>query len=225
MIEFDEVSFRDLEIPALKIPEGVCAVFGPNGSGKSTFLKLLSGMELPEKGSILIDGSAPRKTESGYLSEFPDKNILFERVADEIASPLKFRHTGCEEIEETVNEVIEKLGIARLYDKNVKKLSGGEKVLVELATAIVADPDLLILDEPDSHLDPVTADEIFDIITGLDITHVVFCTQNMERAGEIAGYAVYMEDGRVAASGTPASVFEELKGTCFYPDHLPAGTG
>jgi energy-coupling factor transport system ATP-binding protein len=223
MIEFDDVSFRDLEIPSLKIPEGVCAVFGPNGSGKSTFLKLLSGMELPEKGSILIDGSVPRKTESGYLSEFPDKNILFERVADEIASPLKFRHTDCEETEETVNEVIEKLGIARLYDKNLKKLSGGEKVLVELATAIVADPDLLILDEPDSHLDPFTAGEIFDIITCLDITHVVFCTQDMERAGEIAGYAVYMEDGRIAASGTPASVFEELKGTCFYPENFPAG--
>ncbi|ADN36461.1 ABC transporter related protein [Methanolacinia petrolearia DSM 11571] len=225
MIEFDDVSFRDLEIPHLKIPEGVCAVFGPNGSGKSTFLKLLSGMELPEKGSILIDGSVPRKTESGYLSEFPDKNILFERVADEIASPLKFRHTDCSKTNEIVNRVVEKLGITHLYNKNIKKLSGGEKVLVELATAIVADPDLLILDEPDSHLDPFTAGEIFGIITELEITHVVFCTQNMERAGEIAGYAVYMEDGRVAASGTPASVFEELKGTCFYPENFPAGTG
>ncbi|WP_421908010.1 energy-coupling factor ABC transporter ATP-binding protein [Methanolacinia petrolearia] len=225
MIEFDDVSFRDLEIPHLKIPEGVCAVFGPNGSGKSTFLKLLSGMELPEKGSILIDGSVPRKTESGYLSEFPDKNILFERVADEIASPLKFRHTDCSKTNEIVNRVVEKLGITHLYNKNVKKLSGGEKVLVELATAIVADPDLLILDEPDSHLDPFTAGEIFGIITELEITHVVFCTQNMERAGEIAGYAVYMEDGRIAASGTPASVFEELKGTFFYPENIPAGTG
>lgn len=127
MIEFDDVSFRDLEIPHLKIPEGVCAVFGPNGSGKSTFLKLLSGMELPEKGSILIDGSVPRKTESGYLSEFPDKNILFERVADEIASPLKFRHTDCSKTNEIVNRVVEKLGITHLYNKNIKNFQAGRR--------------------------------------------------------------------------------------------------
>lgn len=218
MIELNEVVFRDVRIEELKIPGGFCAVFGPNGSGKSTLLKILAGMELPEEGSVLIDGAPPRKTECGYISEFPDKNILFERVADEIASPLKFRHTDVTETNAAVREIIERFGIARLYDKNVNKLSGGEKVLVALATAISAKPDLLILDEPDSHLDPMTAGEIFDIIKDLKIPHVIFCTQDMERVRDIAGYAVYMENSRIAASGTPASVFEKLKDTCFYPE-------
>jgi energy-coupling factor transport system ATP-binding protein len=218
MIELNDVVFRDVRIHELKIPEGFCAVFGPNGSGKSTLLKILAGMELPEEGSVLISGSPPRKTECGYLSEFPDKNILFERVADEIASPLKFRHTDVTETSVAVSGIVERLGIARLYDKNVNKLSGGEKVLVALATAISLKPDILILDEPDSHLDPMTAGEIFNIIKDLKIPHVVFCTQNMERVRDIAGYAVYMENGRIAASGTTASVFEKLKGTCFYPE-------
>lgn len=219
MIELNEVTYRDVEIRDLKIPGGLCAVIGPNGSGKSTLLQLLAGMELPEKGSISIDGSLPRDTECGYLSEFPDRNIIFERVKDEISSPLKFRHMNPAEAEKTVQQIIDTLGISGLADKNITKLSGGEKVLVALATAISIKPDLLVLDEADSHLDPLTAREIFGIIQDLEIPHVVFCTQNMERVMNIAAYAVYMENGRIAASGEPASVFEKLEGTCFYPEN------
>jgi len=217
MIELNNLVYRDLKIPELKIPEGLCAIFGPNGSGKSTLLQLLAGMELPERGTVLIDGSSPRDIECGYLSEFPDKNIIFERVEDEISSPLKFRHTDCTETREILSHITEKLGITRLSGKKIMKLSGGEKVLVALATAISAKPDLLVLDEADSHLDSLTAEEIFDIVRDLQIQHVVFCTQNMERVRDIAGFAIYMEHCRIAISGDTPYVLEKLRGTCFHP--------
>lgn len=217
MIELNDLVYRDLEITELKIPEGFCAVFGPNGSGKSTLLQLLSGMELPERGTILIDGSSPRDIECGYLSEFPDKNMIFERVVDEISSPLKFRHMDCTETKKTVRQITEKLGITGLSGKNITKLSGGEKILVALATAISAKPDLLVLDEADSHLDSLTAGEIFDIIRDFQIRHVVFCTQNMEKVERTAGFAIYMENSRICLSGETSSILEKLRGTCFYP--------
>lgn len=218
MIELDDVFFKDIKIPYLSIPEGILAVFGPNGSGKSTLLKLIAGLILPETGKIIISGLPPRKTECGYISEFPDKNILFERAADEISSPLKFRHSDPKKTEKITLDIVEKLGISGIYEKNIMKLSGGEKVLVALATAISADPLLLIIDEADSHLDSKTADEIFEIIMQLEIPYVIFCTQNMERVCRSADYSVYMEDGMIKASGPSSSVFSRLKGTCFYPE-------
>ncbi len=219
MIELSDAAYRDVNTGVVKIPNGVCAVFGPNGSGKSTLLQLLAGMKLPEKGEIRIDGSLPRDIECGYLSEFPDRNIIFERVEDEITSPLKFRHTGCAETEEIFRQIVEKTGISRLSGKNVTRLSGGEKILVAAATAIAAKPDLLVIDEADSHLDPLTAGELFEMILDLGILHIIFCTQDMERVIDIAGFAVYMENGEIVYSGEPELVFERLRGTCFHPEN------
>ncbi|MBN1431969.1 MAG: ABC transporter ATP-binding protein [Methanomicrobiaceae archaeon] len=217
MIKFDHMIYREIQVPELNIPEGLCSVFGPNGSGKSTLLRLIAGIDQPDEGTILINGNSPRNTECGYLSEFPDRNIVFERVADEISSPLKFRHLDCNETEEKVRGIIQEIGITGLYDKNVTRLSGGEKILVALATAISIKPGLLVIDEADSHLDSQTASGVFEIIRRLEIPHVVFCTQDMNRVEEIADFAVYMENGRVAESGEPSSVFETLGETCFSP--------
>lgn len=217
MIKIENVAFRDISVHSLSIPEGFCAVFGPNGSGKSTLLRIIAGMELPESGKVTVGGLPPREIECGYISEFPDRNIIFERVADEISSPLKFRHTDSKETGEKIGAVIEKIGISRLYDRNVTKLSGGEKVMIALATAVAVEPDLLVIDEADSHLDEETAGELFEAIMKMDIPHVVFCTHNMERIKETADFALYLDNGRIELSGTPGDLFSELAGTCFCP--------
>ena len=92
MIVIEGLRSRSLEIPRLEIPRGTTAVIGPNGSGKTTLLKLLAGISLPGSGSIRIDGAGPRMAEIGWVNEFPDRNIIFSTVADEVASPLRFRH-------------------------------------------------------------------------------------------------------------------------------------
>ncbi len=219
MIKFDNVFHREIEIPELVIPEGFCSVFGPNGSGKSTLLRLLAGIDLPDKGTILINGNFPRNTECGYLSEFPDRNLVFERVADEISSPLKFRHLDCNETEKITEKLVHDIGITGLYNKNVTNLSGGEKILVALATAISINPEILVIDEADSHLDFKTASEVFEIIRKFEIPHVIFCTPDMNRVDKIADFDLYMEKGKVVESGEPSSVFETLKESCFHPDN------
>lgn len=213
-----------IDIPELVIPGGFCAVFGPNGSGKSTLLRLLSGLDLPERGSIEVGGSSPREIVCGYVSEFPDRNMIFERVADEISSPLKFMHLDSSSTGRMVTELVEKMNIRHLCERNVMRLSGGEKVIVALATAISAGPELLVMDETDSHLDRDTAGEVFETVSGMKIPNVVFCTQDMDRVLETADFAVYMEKGRVIASGTPESVFEMTAGTCFQPSEHKDGT-
>ena len=104
MISIECLRYRNLAIDALTISPGVTTIIGANGSGKTTFLKLCTGIALPDSGTIMIDDAPPRQTEIGWVNEYPDRNILFVNVFDEIASPLRFRSAPCGIIDSSVRE-------------------------------------------------------------------------------------------------------------------------
>jgi len=184
MIVFENVRFRALSVPSLALPAGLTTLIGPNGVGKSTFLKLCAGIAEPEKGTLSIDGQSPRKTEVGYVNEFPDRNLLFSTVHDELVSPLRFRHTPCAETEREVRACAERWGITGLLEREVKELSGGEKCLVALATACITRPRVLVLDEYDSHLDAGRCAMAERVLRSSGAGYIIRCTQQMETAAE-----------------------------------------
>jgi energy-coupling factor transport system ATP-binding protein len=216
MIEVSALRYNRLTIDQLLIGEGVTGIIGANGSSKTTFLRLLAGITLPESGTILIDGASPRETETGWVSEYPDRNILFSRVSDEIASPLRFRHLSCPATDAQVRTAARAMKVEHLLERPVKEISGGEKVLVAIASALVHNPSLLIMDEYDSHLDAAHCTGIDDLISKSGTRYTVRCTQQMETAA-LCDRLVFIKDGRVAASGTPGTVFDKLRDTPFCP--------
>ena len=216
MITIESLRYRTLAIDTLDIPPGITSIIGPNGSGKTTLLKLCAGIAVPESGTVLIDGIPPRKKEVGWVNEFPDRNILFGTVADEIASPLRFRRVSCNEISRRVDVCMDSMGIASLKQRYVRDLSGGEKILVALAAALVIDPFVLVLDEYDSHLDASHCMQLEKTISGHHIPYILRCTQQMETAAQ-GDHLVYAEAGRIRARGNPDEVFRSLSGTTFYP--------
>lgn len=216
MIAFKDVLHRTVHIPRLAIPPGHTAIIGPNGSGKTTLLEICAGIEIPASGEVFIGGKAPRSCDAGWVSEFPDRNMIFERVRDEIASPLRFRSAPCEEVEQRLSALSTDLGLGGLLDLSTRTLSGGEKVLVALATALVSVPELLLLDELDTHLDRETAEKLQGVIRRLPLPYILQCTQNMDIAAK-ADWIVFLEHGRVVHAGSPDTVFPALATTCFYP--------
>ncbi|MDD1694956.1 MAG: energy-coupling factor ABC transporter ATP-binding protein, partial [Methanoregula sp.] len=160
MISIRDLHHRELDIASLDIMPGITSVIGPNGSGKTTLLKICAGITEPDAGTVRVDGRSPRETEIGWVNEFPDRNILFEMVEDEVASPLRFRHIPCDEICRRVEHHMGVMGILPLRKRPVRELSGGEKILVALAAALVHHPSMLVLDECDSHLDEDRAREM-----------------------------------------------------------------
>jgi energy-coupling factor transport system ATP-binding protein len=208
--------FRKITIPALSIHPGRTAVIGPNGSGKTSLLRVLSGIALPNEGTISIEGVPPRQCEIGWVNEYPDRNMLFFRVKDEIASPLRFRNVPCSESDAIVTRLAEKAGIGHLLPRPVKELSGGEKAIVALVTAIISGPDILVADEFDSHLDMETFKAAERLIAQSGASYCIQCTQNMALAAS-CDHIAFISDGKVQYYGTPGEVFKNLADTCFYP--------
>lgn len=216
MITAELLCYRNLVINALTIKPGITTIIGPNGSGKTTFLKLCAGITIPDSGSLLIDDAPPRETEIGWVNEYPDRNILFVNVFDEIASPLRFRRTPCNEIDSKVRAGAEAVGITYLLKRAVRELSGGEKMLVSLAAALVHHPKVLVLDEYDSHLDARTMAKIEQGIRASGAEYIIRCTQQMDTAIH-SDALLFFDSGRITHAGTPEFVFPFLKGTAYYP--------
>jgi len=216
MISIHGLMYLILNIRSLEIDRGITSVIGKNGSGKSTLLKILSGIAEPESGTILIDGAPPRECEVGWVNEFPDKNMLYGTVADEVSSPLRFRHLPCSEVSKRTNACLDELGIRALQFRRGNDLSGGEKILVALAAGLNCSPQLLILDECDSHIDAARAKSISDILMTCGVPYIIHCTQQMETAAR-SDNVIVMEGGYVLAAGKPGDVFPLLKGTSLYP--------
>lgn len=222
MIELSGIRHTILDISSLRIPPGTTSVIGPNGSGKTMLLKLLAGISLPQSGTVHIDGLPPREIETGWVNEFPDRNILFGTVFDEVASSQRFRHLPDMEVETTVENLLDSMRMSPLRDRPVCDLSGGEKVLVALAAALVHSPQLLVLDECDSHLDNRRSGVIERIIQEHNIPYVIRCTQQVESAIR-SDHVIYLENGRIVFSGLPGEVFAGLRDTAFYPVSMECG--
>ncbi|NMB78122.1 MAG: ATP-binding cassette domain-containing protein, partial [Methanomicrobiales archaeon] len=182
MIRFTRVSRGILSLDSLDLGPGLISVIGPNGSGKTTFLKVCAGITRPGSGSVEIDGKDPRKTDIGWVNEFPDRNFLFDGVSDEVSSGLRFAHLTPDEIKRRTRDTLKSLELLHLATRSVQELSGGEKVLIALAAAIAPNPSVLVLDECDSHLDARSIQSVGRIIHALTIPYIIGSTQDMETA-------------------------------------------
>lgn len=206
MIDIQSVSCGCLTIPNLHIRPGLVAITGPNGSGKTTLLEMIAGLIAPSRGSILIKGKEPGDVMTGWVGEFPDLNMTFTRVVDEIASPLRFAHLPCHEIESEVSRMADLFSLNDLLDRPVRSLSGGEKVLIAIASALIPGPEILILDETDSHLDAETLGELDLLIRKAGVPLVLFATHRPDRVAG-ADRVLVMKDGMVLRQGTPDEMY------------------
>ena len=201
------------------------AVLGANGCGKSTLLKLLGGLIFPQTGSYRAFG---RQIDDRLLSRDPfgiyfrkEVGILFQNsdaqlfnptVEDEIAfGPLQMNDPP-EEIRSKVHRTIETFGIGAIRDRAPYELSGGEKKKVAIASMMVMDPQILLLDEPTAGLDPRSSRALVDSILEAEESGktVVTATHDLHVVSEIARRVlVFGEDRRILASGTPEEILSD----------------
>ncbi len=206
-----------LSVPHLQIVHGeVLVVIGPNGAGKSTLLQALACLCEPSAGMLrfagqLLDLHNPPLTLRRRLAVVFQEPLLFDTTVEEnVASGLKLRGLAKTVIRERVAVWLERLGIAHLALRQARTLSGGEAQRTSLARAFVLEPDLLLLDEPFSALDPLTREaltETFHRLQRQTRVTALFVTHDRLEALRLADRIAVMDRGEILQIGTPEEVF------------------
>ncbi|MGE5462031.1 MAG: ATP-binding cassette domain-containing protein [Syntrophothermus sp.] len=205
-----------LQVDSLDIQRGeTLAVVGPNGAGKSTLLLALARLLQPSRGDILYAGeSLEDLDELEYRRRisivFQAPLLMDMTVEQNIALGLKFRGTPKNEVQTRVGEWMRQLGVESLAKRRASRLSGGEAQRVSLARAFVLEPELLLLDEPFSALDPPTRSRLIqDLYHLLEKEHrtAVFVTHNMNEAAKLGHRIAVITGGVLRQVGT----LEEIK--------------
>lgn len=213
IVAVDDVSFEIRD-------NAFFCLFGPPLSGKSTILKLILGLEQPDRGEILIDGRpvtqvnpAQRNVAMVFqnLALFPHMTAL-----DNVCFPLVERRIPKDQIEAKVRDVSEKLHIGHILHKVPGQLSGGERQRVAIARALVRDPVAYLMDDPISALDArlreQTRVELRRIQQELGKT-LVYVTHDQEEAMSVADMMAVLKDGRICQTDTPDALYQRPNST------------
>lgn len=229
--QVQHVSFSYNSVPALyhlslQILSGErIALIGANGSGKSTLLRLLAGLSFPNEGSISFFNEALTETalqkeefffrfrrRVGVVFQNPDVQLFNPSVFDEVAfGPLQLRWPR-DQIRQRVEATLNTLGIAALKDRAPHRLSGGEKKRVAIASVLVLDPDVLLLDEPTAALDPHSHSQILELLKswGNGLKTVITATHDLDTLEDIADRCYVLANGQIAGAGTPLAILHDL---------------
>jgi cobalt/nickel transport system ATP-binding protein len=200
------------------------AILGANGSGKSTLLRILDGLYFPEGGSVTAFGerlTEEQLQDDAFAFEFrrrvalvfqnPDVQLFNPTVFDEVAfGPLQL-HWPKDEVRRRVAEMLDTMEIAHLKDRSPHRLSGGEKKRVALASVLILDPEVLLMDEPTAALDPKSQSMVVDFLIGWSggAKTVVTTTHDLDIVEEIADHSFVFQSGRVVAEGPPFTILRD----------------
>ncbi|MEK4630321.1 MAG: energy-coupling factor ABC transporter ATP-binding protein [Solibacillus sp.] len=192
------------------------AIVGHNGSGKSTMAKLMSGLLFPEQGEVRIKHDVLTeenlwdiRSQIGMVFQNPDNQFVGATVQDDVAFSLENNGVPYEEMVQRVHESLKQVKMDGFINHEPHYLSGGQKQRVAIAGALAMHPQLLILDEATSMLDPQGRDEVLKTVQVLrehiGLT-VISITHDLEEA-LLADRVIFMNDGKKYAEGTPSEIF------------------
>ena len=222
-------SYPNRERPALDhldltIEQGAYVVLcGASGSGKTTLLRHLKSVLTPHgrrSGQILFNGTpleqiplGDQASQIGFVMQNPDDQIVTDKVWHELAFGLESLGTEPELMRLRVAEMASYFGIQDWFHRDVATLSGGQKQLLNLASIMAMQPQVLILDEPTSQLDPIAASDFLNTVKKINMelgTTVIITEHRLEDVFHSADQVIVMEQGRIVAQGSPRAVSKAL---------------
>ena len=228
LIELEQVTYRypEQEQPALQNvslsihSQEWVAIVGHNGSGKSTLTKLFNGLLLPEEGTVTVNetfsSAVPEqlwemRRAIGIVFQNPDNQFVGTTVRDDVAFALENWGVPREEMVRRIDDSLARVGLTDFVDREPHQLSGGQKQRVAIASALAMRPDVLVLDEATSMLDPIARTEVMSTVQELYEQHpmaVVAITHELDEVLR-ASRVIVMDAGQIVLEGTPQEVFAQ----------------
>ncbi|MEU1964119.1 ABC transporter ATP-binding protein [Micromonospora sediminicola] len=202
----------------LTVPRGDrVALLGPNGAGKTTLVLHLNGILTPTEGTVAVGGLtvtrdrgtlAEVRRRVGIVFQDPDDQLFLPTVAEDVAfGPANLGLRGAE-LAERVDEALAAVGMAEHRDRAPHHLSFGQRRRVAVATVLAMRPEILVLDEPSSNLDPAARRELAEILRGLPVT-LLMVTHDLPYAAELCPRAVILDGGRIVADAPTADLLSD----------------
>ncbi|MFD2443729.1 ABC transporter ATP-binding protein [Bacillus sp. CGMCC 1.16607] len=196
-------------------------LFGASGSGKSTLLRLLKKEIQPHgklDGEIFINGlnlkgDGQHSGSIGFVFQDPENQVIAEDVLDELVFGLENIGLSTNEMRSRVAEMVHFFGAESLLHRKTNELSGGKKQQINLASVLLMQPEILLLDEPTAQLDPVSAREFLDMLVRLNEEFgmtIILAEHRLDEVFTIADKIVMMENGKIIADGEPQKVMESI---------------
>jgi cobalt/nickel transport system ATP-binding protein len=205
------------------------ALLGPNGAGKTTLVLHLNGILRPGTGSVAVSGlpvvpanDAEVRRRVGIVFQDPDDQLFMPTVRDDVAfGPANLGLRGAA-LEERVQESLAAVEMLDVVDRPPHHLSFGQRRRVAVATVLAMRPEVLVLDEPSSNLDPASRRELADIVRGLDVT-LLMVTHDLPYALELCERSVVLSGGVVVADGPTREVLGDTALMARHRLELPFG--
>lgn len=189
----DDISFS--------IKEGeIVGFLGPNGAGKTTTMRLLLGYLFPTQGAITVNNLDPQKNRIAILNQagyLPENNPLYSEM--KVKEYLEF--IAAIKNENNIENIMTDVGLTDMKEEKIEELSRGFKQRVGLAAALIGNPDILILDEPTTGLDPLEQEKIRDLIKKLKRKIIIFSTHILSEAEDIATKLIIINQGKIVYDG------------------------
>ena len=222
IVEIQDLRYRDPDgTPALqgisaRVTHGeAVALVGANGAGKSTLLMHLNGGLLPTEGSVRV-GEVPLTRDTlplirravGMVFQDPDDQLFMPRVFDDVAFAPRNLGLPREEVAARVARALATVDAAHLAERPPYRLSGGEKRAVAIATVLSMSPDILVMDEPSSHLDPRSRRGLIELLIGFEHTRII-ATHDLDLALDVCERTLVLGEGRVLADGPTAEILRD----------------
>jgi ABC-2 type transport system ATP-binding protein len=219
--DFEAVRGIDLEVAAGEI----FAFLGPNGAGKTTTVEILEGYRPRNGGEVSVLGVDPQRADRSWRNRvgfvLQECRLVPELTPREAVEQYAGYYAHPRDVDDTVNLV----GLADKADVRTSKLSGGQQRRLDVALALIGDPELLFLDEPTTGFDPSARRQAWDVIGGLrDLGKTVFLTTHyMDEAQALADRVAIISAGRIVATGSPEELAGDGEGGTEISFRLPAG--
>jgi cobalt/nickel transport system ATP-binding protein len=191
------------------------ALLGPNGAGKTTLVLHLNGILTAGAGTVTVAGlpvgrrtMAEVRRRVGIVFQDPDDQLFMPTVREDVAFGPAAAGVRGAELDARVRGALERVGMAEFADRPPHHLSFGQRRRVAVATVLVTEPEILVLDEPSSNLDPASRRELAELLGSLDVT-VLMVTHDLPYALQLCPRAVILSDGVIAADGPTADILSD----------------
>ncbi len=191
------------------------ALIGANGAGKSTLLKLLVGLLTAQRGTVTVDGLTMCKNNlpqirraAGYVFQDAESQLFLANVREDVAFGPRNEGLSEPEVASRVSDALESVGITDLADRQVYKLSGGQKRLASIATVLALRPKVLLLDEPTLALDPRNRRNVIRVLNGLKCAKLI-ATHDLDFVMEACSRVIVIDGGKLVANGSPDKILRD----------------